>query len=142
MGYPKDACSEEEAFAEETDDPIVAEQSKHNFIHKCYLDKVDLTDEVESGVARFSVQKYRSVGDFEMRYFLGDSRNGQGYECRALREGVPDVYLHCVLRAAAISETITVVPASTFSHSNDHNSLSGGITGLQTFCVGEICSTM
>jgi len=137
--YRKGECSEEEPFSQEAESEEEVLETKHNFVNKCHLAMLDLPDHQESGLATFYVNDYLSAGEFEIRYFLGDSRNGQGYECRGLRGATTGEYLHCVLRAAAVSDTITVTMPSAVGHSNQHNALSG-IPGLESYCDGPSCS--
>jgi len=137
--YRKGECTEDPVFTTEYDNEETALAAKHNYIHKCYLGRVDLKDLKETGVVRMSLAQYKSVGEYEMRYFLGDSKHGNGYECRGLRGANTGDYIHCVLRAAAISDTINVVMPSAIGHSNDHNSMST-IPGLETYCDGPLCS--
>jgi hypothetical protein len=138
--YRKGECSEENAFKQygeyETPLPVI---TKHNSIHECYLGWVNLEDGKLSGVARFPVSSYKSVGEYEVRYFLGDSRHGQGYVCRGMRKRAGQVaYLHCVLEAAATSSTITVAPNSAEAQSDNPSDI-GKVPGLESYCDGPLC---
>ena len=58
--------------------------------------------------------QYKSAGEYEIRYFYGDSTDGQGYRCITLG-GTGATYKQCVLRARGVSGAIHVkqVPALT-----------------------------
>jgi len=58
------------------------------------------------GEVRFQVEQ---AGDYEARFFRGDTRHGQGYVCRRLPGTGASTYMHCVLEAAAVSEVVSVV---------------------------------
>lgn len=76
-------------------------------IHKCYLAFKFLPVNTTSGVVRFSQNDYKEGGDFEVRYFEGDTRHGQGVVCRGLRE-IQETYLQCALEASAVSRSFFV----------------------------------
>jgi hypothetical protein len=76
--------------------------------HQCYLAWQFINVKHESGTVIFSQDSYKHSGAYEVRYFQGDTRNGQGTVCRG-QENVPSAtYVHCVLESAAVSNTITV----------------------------------
>jgi hypothetical protein len=77
--------------------------------HECYKAFQFITAHQNTGTVIFSQTDYKISGEYEIRYFVGDTRNGQGKVCRG-QKGVPsETYVHCVLEAAATSETITVL---------------------------------
>jgi len=77
--------------------------------HECYKAFQFITAHQNTGTVIFSQKDYKISGEYEIRYFVGDTRNGQGKVCRG-QKGVPsETYVHCVLESAATSETITVL---------------------------------
>ena len=74
-----------------------------------------------------------------MRYFLGDSRHGQGYVCRGLRNRSEGDYVHCVLEARFTSDVVTVVAPTAVSMSNEASDI-GKVPGLESYCDGPLCS--
>jgi hypothetical protein len=76
--------------------------------HRCYKAYQFVPAETESGVVRFSQADYKNAGEYDVRYFVGDSRNGQGEICRGLA-GVPgDTYVSCMLEPKVTSSGIHV----------------------------------
>jgi len=76
--------------------------------HECHVAYQFISSGDESGTVIFSQSDYKNSGDYEVRYFKGDTRNGQGVVCRG-QPGVPtETYMMCTLETAAISEGITV----------------------------------
>jgi len=141
--YRKGECGEESQWREygEYEEPKVQE-TKHNQVHECYLQALDIQDEantIDTGLARFPVSAYKAAGEYEVRYFLGDSRHGQGYVCRGLRGRTEGNYVHCVLEAAATSATVTVVSPVAVAYSNEASDI-GKVPGLESYCDGPLCS--
>ena len=60
-----------------------------------------------SGAVRFSTSDYRNAGVFEVRYFKGDTRHGDGVVCRGM-PGITDTFLQCMLESSATSKRIFV----------------------------------
>jgi hypothetical protein len=75
--------------------------------HKCSLATRALPFNTTSGTVRFSRSEYLNSGEFDVRYFRGDSRHGQGVVCRGLKE-ISETYLQCMLEPAATSKVIFV----------------------------------
>merc|ERR1712216_203026 len=76
--------------------------------HKCWKATQFIAANDMTGTVIFSQKDYKISGEYEIRYFDGNSRNGQGEVCRG-QKGVPrETYVHCVLESAATSETVTV----------------------------------
>merc|ERR1711871_997508 len=63
---------------------------------------------VQSGVVRFSQADYKTAGEFEVRFFQGDSRNVQGRICRGMPGIAHETYVDCVLEPAIVSDKIEV----------------------------------
>ena len=78
-------------------------------IHRCYIASVELPVNATSGVVRFKQMDYKEAGDYDLRYFAGDSRHGQGVVCRGLRR-IPETYLQCALQAVVTSPMVYVDP--------------------------------
>jgi hypothetical protein len=88
--------------------------------HECFIAMHFIEGGVQSGVVRFSAQEYK-IGDvFNVRFFQGDSRNGQGRICRGIA-GVPgETSIDCILEPALISDDIEVfVDSAKLDHLND-----------------------
>merc|ERR1711871_762786 len=84
-------------------------------IHECYVayKYVDVLGEGHrTGEVRFKVQDYKNAGQYELRYFFGDSNGGQGYTCVTLGN-VGATYKHCILRARATSSIVNIVTSGT-----------------------------
>jgi len=81
-------------------------------IHKCWLAWRSVQPGQHSGEVSFTVEDYKDAGKFEVRYFYGDSNGGQGYRC-VLLGNVGQVYKHCLLRARATSDAVTVMMTGT-----------------------------
>jgi len=76
--------------------------------HQCYKAYQFVGAETESGTVRFSQADYKVGGEYDVRYFVGDSRNGQGEICRGLT-GVPgDTYVACMLDPKVTSSPIHI----------------------------------
>jgi len=76
--------------------------------HRCFKAYQFVPADTESGVVRFSQADYKNAGEYDVRYFVGDSRNGQGEICRGLA-GVPgDTYISCMLDPKVTSSGIHV----------------------------------
>jgi len=75
--------------------------------HDCYVSyqfiRADFT-----GTVIFSQSDYKISGEFEVRYFKGTTRNGQGIVCRGQPGVTSETYVYCGLEAATTSEVITV----------------------------------
>lgn len=107
--YRKGDCAEPEWW-QDSSEPYEAkrrpvEEAQPMERHQCYLEMFNLPAGETSGQLRF---KLEVAGDYEARYFKGDSRHGQGYVCRRLPGTGANTYMHCVLEASAVSETISV----------------------------------
>jgi len=77
--------------------------------HKCHIASRSLLVNETAGEIAFSYSEYKVAGEFEARYFRGNTRHGQGIVCRGLKE-IKDTHLQCMLEAAAISRAIYVDP--------------------------------
>jgi len=78
------------------------------FTNKCYLIAHELPVGETGGVIRFPQSAYKNAGEYEVRYFRGNSRSGQGQVCAGLQDSGTGTYLQCALEAAATSSPITV----------------------------------
>jgi len=102
--YRKGDCAEPEWWADGTERAAEVEVDPSGR-HKCHLAVQYLEGGQTAGEARFRIEQ---AGEYEARFFQGDSRHGQGYVCRRLPGTGASTYMHCVLEAAAVSSTITV----------------------------------
>lgn len=75
--------------------------------HKCKLAHRPLPVGTTSGTVRFKRSEYENSGDFDVRFFPGDSRHGQGVVCRGLKQ-ISDTYLQCMLEPTVTSKAIFV----------------------------------
>ena len=75
--------------------------------HRCFIAQRSLEQNVQNGTVRFSVAEYRTAGDYEVRYFSGDSRHGQGVVCRGMPQ-IQDTFLQCLLEDTITSDVVTV----------------------------------
>jgi len=77
--------------------------------HDCYIAFQFIAANTQTGTVIFSQRDYKISGEYEVRYFDGASRNGQGVVC-AGQAGVPsETYLNCGLRVKHTSERINVL---------------------------------
>jgi len=76
--------------------------------HQCYLVARELPAGESGGVVRFSQQDYKTAGEYEIRYFRGNTQHGQGQVCQGLRNTGAGVYMKCNLVAAVTSDAVSV----------------------------------
>jgi hypothetical protein len=122
--YRKGECRDESAEST-LHPPKSLSMAETNHVHRCYLAWAQLEPEQLTGTVSFTYDSYKVAGEYEVRYFYGDSRDGQGFKC-GLIPGTTGRSPHCVLRAKATSRTITVVksgPAESME----------SIPGMETF---------
>lgn len=122
--YRKGECKDEneDSLLSPPADLSVAETGH---THQCYLAWAYLEREQLSGTVSFSYEDYHVAGEYELRYFYGDSRDGQGYKC-GLQPGTVEFSVHCVLRAKATSSVVTVVKSGPAESMED-------IPGMESF---------
>ena len=93
----------------ECNDEASAEKNRHSTLHECYLAWKYVTEGAESGEVKFVFGEYKQAGEYEARYFFGDSSDGQGYRCVTLAE-TNSTFRHCVLRVRATSSPVFIAP--------------------------------
>jgi len=79
--------------------------------NQCYLASHTLDTAVQTGegTVTFTPTDYQlTAGTYEVRYFEGTSRDGQGAICRGLERTNRDSYVHCVLESVFTSSPIVV----------------------------------
>lgn len=76
--------------------------------HKCYLSSREVQAGTEAGRVTFLYEDYKIAGEFDVRFFSGDSFNGQGNMCKGLENSPHATYVQCVLEAAVTSSSFTV----------------------------------
>jgi hypothetical protein len=104
--------------------------TRHNIVHECYLAWTYVGAGLQSGEIEFPYSSYSQSGEYEVRYFFGDSTDGQGYRCETLRD-TTSIFRQCVLRARATSKTIVI------GGGNADSSASLQVPGLvEKYCDG------
>jgi hypothetical protein len=80
--------------------------------NECYLQWRALPGSQVGGTVQFA--GVQEAGEYEARYFLGDSQHGQGMVCRTLQGTVQggEHYRFCAREAAAVSGSIVVTAGS------------------------------
>jgi hypothetical protein len=76
--------------------------------HECYKSFQFVEQDVTSGTVRFSQKDYKVAGEYDIRFFHGDTRNGQGKVCRGLTASPHGTYVQCVLEPAVTSSSIHI----------------------------------
>jgi len=105
--YRKGECADPNTGAVASP-PDGLSQPETDFVNQCYVAWESLPSGQTSGTVSFYFESYKVAGEYDVRYFYGDSRDGQGYKC-GLQPGTTEYSAHCVLRAKATSGVITVV---------------------------------
>jgi hypothetical protein len=109
----------------------------------CYLQAIRLPAGQGGGEVRFKAADYQARGgEYDVRFFEGDSRHGDGLVCRG-RRGIKDESpppLVCVLEAAVVSTPITVqnllAAAGGAERVQYYESSPSAVPGLEMFCTG------
>lgn len=115
--YKKGACTSEDT-------------TQLHLLHKCYIAWAYLPEGLEHGETKFTWKQYKTTGEYEARYFYGDSTDGQGLRCVTLGD-TAETYTQCVLSARQISNTITVGDTGTAASMTNVPGL------LEKFCDGS-----
>jgi len=76
--------------------------------HECYKAFQFVEANVDSGTVIFSQKDYKIAGDFDVRYFVGDTRNGQGRKCAGMTSVDHETYVQCRLVPAVTSSSIHI----------------------------------
>lgn len=82
----------------------------------CHLSSQSLPGSLEAGTIIFSYQDIKlPAGEYEVRYFLGDSTHEQGVTCRDMKD-LPNGldYSYCAYEASAVSGTIHITGTMSF----------------------------
>ena len=82
--------------------------TRNEWQHKCYLKSYQLPVGESGGVVRFPQKDYKAAGEYEVRYFRGNSRSGQGQVCAGMKDSGTGTYIQCSLDPAAVSSTVHV----------------------------------
>jgi len=93
--YERGACNDEST------------STLHNMVHECWLSWQFVDAGLSSGVVTFGYDTYDKAGEFEVRYFYGDSIDGQGYRCVSLTD-TDTTYRQCLLHAKATSSAVFI----------------------------------
>lgn len=115
--------------------------------NQCYLAQQALQKDVDGGEVRFSAHQYGDiVGEFEVRYFNGDSISTGGYVCRGLQQSTGGEVRICALESTVVSDVIKVEAAlaeSSYQHmsAQEHmpQAFEQKIPGLEAVCMGPEC---
>lgn len=110
--YRKGTCVQSDYSEDNPYPPDDGEAQRHSQ-NQCYLATENIPAFVSSGTVSFKQSDYKIAGEYEVRYFFGTSRSGQGVVCRGnagLAEGFEGspTYKTCALEAKATSNTIKV----------------------------------
>jgi len=115
--------------------------------NQCYLASAPLGQGEVEGEVRFTASQYQhESGQYEVRYFGGDSISGAGYVCRGLQGVAEGEHKICALESMVTSGAVVVEPSfseGSYQHmsAQDHvpQAMEQKIPGLETFCVGPEC---
>jgi hypothetical protein len=115
--------------------------------NQCYLASKPLPKSVAAGEVRFSAAEYGNiVGEFDVRYFNGDSISSGGYVCRGLQQSTGGEVRICALESTVVSDPIKVEAAlaeASYQHmsAQDHvpQAFEQKIPGLEAVCMGPEC---
>ena len=95
--------------------------------HQCYVASKEVASlegsEALSGRVTFLFEEYKQAGEYDVRYFSGDTSDGQGRTCQGLQQSPHDTYVRCVLEATVISQPFVVQPK--MKEIQDLNAISG-----------------
>jgi len=83
-------------------------EEENEWRHQCYVTFSFIEAGVESGTVRFSQSEYKNAGEYDVRYFVGDSRNGQGEICKGLTGVEHETYVQCMLSPTVTSSSIHI----------------------------------
>jgi hypothetical protein len=137
-----------------TSDPVNEEQlqmrrsqGEADAQNQCYLATAKVGGGLEEGQVRFAFSDYRVAGKYEVRYFAGDSRDGNGMVCRALRGANTPIEI-CGLEAKAVSNVVDIQPRFAdgsqqhIAERVDNMAEDAKLPGLESFCVGLDCELL
>jgi len=93
-------------------------------VHRCYLAQKEVLANTTHGTIHFNMDIYKEAGDYDVRYFTGDTRHGQGVVCRGLKE-ISETYLQCTLEESVISSVIFVDAEESIIPDESANSMPG-----------------
>jgi hypothetical protein len=107
--------------------------------NRCYLQARRIEPGLTQGEVRFAFTDYKTTGEYDVRFFEGDSRDGNGVVCRGHRNLDQDSQLVCALEAAFVSESILVknefVNKDMVYYAKDAE-LPPQLPGMEMFCAG------
>jgi len=119
--FNKDACKQTD-YTENDPYPRDQAEAMRFAQNRCYLATRDVPKFQSEGELRFHHDDYKIAGTYEVRYFFGDSQNGQGWVCRGmggLTSGYEDspTYKSCAMEAKATSNIVTVTKETQYQGS-------------------------
>jgi len=124
--YTKGSCEQNKVqtapVAGSTTDVSMITQLGQN---RCYLQAQSLPHKERSGTVIFNYQDLKfTAGEYEARYFQGDSSHGQGMVCRQMEDSAG--YNYCAYEASSVSATITVTGGLSFQPVNTQEAIDLG----------------
>jgi len=119
--YKKGECKQTD-YSQDNPYPLPNDVVARHSQNQCYLLTAPIPAYETSGTVRFEYSSFKNAGEYEVRFFSGTSRHGQGVVCRGmggLAEGFEEsaTYESCALEAKASSNKITVT-----SQTSNHGS--------------------
>jgi len=107
--------------------------------NKCFLQAVRLPEGHAGGEVRFYPADYKKLGgEYDVRFFEGDSRHGDGLVCRGhkgITQDAPPV-LVCALEATVVSRAIEVTNHMTAGSVNYYEHEPNALPGMEMYCRG------
>lgn len=110
--YRKGECKQVD-YTENNPYPPGADEATRAAQNQCHLITESLAQDQTEGVVHFDFSTFKVAGEYEARFFRGESRNGQGVVCRGMHglaygfESSPTME-SCALEARATSNVVTV----------------------------------
>jgi len=106
--YKKGDCAEPDLYSNEGANHVILNriiEQDPTSRHQCYIEAVNLPAGESSGSLKFYMKE---AGEYEARYFKGNTRDGGGYVCKRIMGSGANNYVQCVLTQAAISDPVMV----------------------------------
>jgi hypothetical protein len=135
--YRHGACMASDRHWRHGGEKILSDSERHLDQNACYLQARRLPAGLPEGEVRFSFADYGTAGDYDVRFFEGDSRNSSGVVCRG-DSRVEGRALVCSLEAAVVSSAIVVenhfAEQNVMYYAGEINKPQ--IPGMEMFCKG------
>lgn len=149
--YRRGDCEQTDYFADRvkgtSDRELLGATKQPTSQNQCFIAAIALPSGKQEGEVRFTNSQYKNqAGEYEVRYFFGDSTGGAGYVCRGMQELGVGTYRICALEAKATSAVFQVAPHfadGTYQHLSAQENVAQAeeqhLPGLETFCFGHEC---